>query len=279
MIAQRQRQCVTVSDWLQYDDGTMTAPAHFSWLETVRALCRPSPAPPALVRTGGLLLALSLAAVLVLAILGYVWHDNSHRYFGERKVGTYLSFLNLLATGALSASIAQRLGPRDFARFWWVAAVGFVWLGCDDLFTLHERIDRGLHALFRLDPDHPITDHLDDLIVASYGMAALALAYRHRMDLWPLTWMHRTLGSAFVLFGAMVVADFFYWSKTLEDGLKVVAGTLIFVGFLAARLELGWAAEHQSSTLVEGDDARGADDRHREAEHESPPSATRALGR
>jgi hypothetical protein len=23
------------------------------------------------------------------------WHDNPHRYFGERKAGTYLSFLNL----------------------------------------------------------------------------------------------------------------------------------------------------------------------------------------
>jgi hypothetical protein len=36
----------------------------------------------------------------------------------------------------------------------------------------------------------------------------------------------------------MVVADFLHWSKTLEDGLKVLSGTLIFVGFLAARLQL-----------------------------------------
>ena len=64
------------------------------------------------------------------------------------------------------------------------------------------------------------------------------LAYRHRADLQYLTWMHRVLGGGFTLFAAMVVVDFLHWSKTLEDSLKVVAGTLIFVGFLAARLEL-----------------------------------------
>jgi hypothetical protein len=142
----------------------------------------------------------------------------------------------------MAASIARQLGARPFARFWWAAAGGFVWLGGDDLFTLHEQIDRGLHTLLGLDPDHPVTDHLDGLIVAGYGVAALALAYRHRADLQPLVWMQRTLGAAFALFAAMVAADMLHASKTVEDGLKVVAGTLIFVGFVAARLELRVAA-------------------------------------
>jgi hypothetical protein len=89
----------------------------------------------------------------------------------------------------VSASIARHLGPAPFARFWWAAAGGFVWLGCDDLFTVHEQIDRGVHALLGLDPEDPMT---------------------------------------------MIVIDFL----TLEDSLKVVAETLIVVGFLAARLEL-----------------------------------------
>jgi len=246
---------------LQYDYDAMTPPARFSWSETLRALGRPGPPPPGLVGAGSLLLAFGLAAVLVLIGLGYAWHDNPHRYFGERKAGTYLSFLNLLATGAVSAAIARRLGPASFARFWWAAAVGFVWLGCDDLFTLHEQIDRGLHALLGLDPEDPVTDHLDDLIVGGYGVAALVLAYRHRADLQYLTWMHRILGGAFMLFAAMVVVDFLHWSKTLEDSLKVVAGTLIFVGFLAARLEL--CELGRDSPGLE-DDVLGADDRRRD---------------
>jgi hypothetical protein len=213
-------------------------PSGFSWLATLRALVRWSPPPPGLLRAGALLVTLSLAAVIALAALGHAWSGNPHRYFGERKLGTYLSFLNLIATGAVAGSIARGLGGRRFARFWWAAAVGFVWLGCDDLFTLHERIDRGLHALAGRDPEHPVTDHLDDLIVAGYGVAALALAYRHRTDLQSLVWMHRTLGVAFALFAVMVAADILHWPKAIEDGLKIVAGTLILVGFLAARREL-----------------------------------------
>jgi hypothetical protein len=232
-----------ISDLLPYHDDTMTPPpSGFSWPAIVRALVRPSPPPPGLLRTGLVLLALSVAVVLALVALGHAWYGNPHRFFGERKVGTYLSFLNLLATGGVAAAIARGLGRAPVARFWWVAAVGFVWLACDDLFTLHEQIDRGLHALLGLDPEHPVTDHLDDLIVAGYGVAALGLAYRHRAGLQPLVWMQRTLGVAFALFAAMVIADTLHWSKALEDGLKVVAGTLIFVGFVAARLELRAAA-------------------------------------
>lgn len=226
------------------------APAPFSWLETLRALRRPGSPPPGLVPVAAVLVTGGLAAVLALIWLGHAWHDDPHRFFGERKVGTYLSFFNLVATGAMAAVISRRLGPVPFARFWWVAAFGFVWLGCDDLFTLHERIDRGVHAVLGWDPEHPVTDHLDDLIVASYGVAALVLAYRCRRELTRLTGMHLTLGIAFALFTGMVVADFLHWSKTLEDGLKVVAGTLIFVGFLAARLQRAQLGLARQPTFV-----------------------------
>lgn len=213
-------------------------PAGFSWLATLRALRHPGAPPPGLLPLGALLVGGGLAAILTLIWLGQIRHDDPHHFFGERKVGTYLSFLNLVGTGAVAAVIGRRLGPVPFARFWRVAAVGFVWLGCDDLFVFHERIDRGFHALFGLDPDHPVTDHLDDAIVAGYGVAALVLAHRYRRELARLPWMHLTLGTAFALFTGMVVVDVLHWSKTLEDGLKVLAGTLILVGFVAARLEL-----------------------------------------
>jgi hypothetical protein len=210
----------------------------FSWSAALEALRRPGRPPAGLPAVAGVLLVLCLAAVVVLIQLGQTWHDDPHRYFGERKAGTYLSFVNLVATAVVAALVARRLAGSSFARFWGVAAAGFVWLACDDLFVLHERIDRAVHGLLGLDPDDPITDHLDDLIVAGYGAAAAALAYVHRAHLASVRWMLVILALAFVVFAMMVVVDFLHLSKTVEDALKVVAGTLILVGFLAAWLQL-----------------------------------------
>jgi hypothetical protein len=66
----------------------------------------------------------------------------------------------------------------------------------------------------------------------------------------PLTWMQLVLGAAFGLFAGMVALDMLHWSQTLEDALELVAGTLIFVGFLAARRQLAQAGPSPQRTLV-----------------------------
>ena len=216
----------------------MKAAAPFAWRAVLRGLVHPGPPPTALPGTAFVLLALCLAAVVVLLQLGLAWHQNPHHFFNERRVGTYLSFLNLVATGAVAAMVARPLRGTPSAGFWWVAAFGFVWLGCDDLFIIHESIDRRIHAILGLDPADPLTDHLDDAIVALYGVAAVALAYVHRAHLATLRWAILILALASPLFVTMVVLDFLSTAKTLEDGLKTVAGTLILVGVLAAWLQL-----------------------------------------
>jgi hypothetical protein len=217
-------------------------PAQFSWSATLQGLRHPGPPPPGLIGIALLLLTACLAAVAILLWLGLAWHGNPHRYFREWTVGTYLSFVNLIASGAVAGLVALRLHPLPFARFWWIAAVGFAWVALDDLFLLHERIDFAVHARLGLDPHNPLTDHLDDVIVASYGVVALWLAYRYRVDLARLRWMALVLGLAFSLFVGMVALDMTHLSHTVEDSLKVVAGTLILVGFVAARLEIDGSA-------------------------------------
>jgi hypothetical protein len=117
-----------------------------------------------------------------------------------------------------------------------MAAV-LVWTGCDDLFLIHEDIDRVIHALLSLDPNDPITDHIDDLIVAGYGVAALALAWVHRVHLASFPWMVLFLAMAFGLFAALVVLEFTHLPRATEEVVKVVGGTLTLVGFLAAWLD------------------------------------------
>jgi hypothetical protein len=208
----------------------------FSWRATLAGLRAPGPPPRGWLPAAAALLAAALVTIAALAWLGAVRQGDSHHYFRERKPGTYASFLVLEAAAVVAALTARRSAGRPIARFWWITAGGFACLGLDDLLVVHERADRWIHAVLGLDPEHPVTDHLDDAIVAGYGLLALALAWRHRADLARLRWTVLTLGVAFATFALMAVIDWLHWSKTLEDALKLLAGTLILIGFLAARL-------------------------------------------
>jgi hypothetical protein len=181
-----------------------------------------------------MLLAATVVSLALMIALGLTWHGEPGRYFKERKAGTYLSAGLLVASGVVAARIAGRLRRDPFARFWAVAAAGFVFLGMDDLLVIHERVDAWLHRLLGWDPEHWLTDHLDDAIVGGYGVAAGWWAYRHRRDLGRLRWMLAVLAVAFACFAAMVVLDATKLSKVAEDSFKILAGALILVALLAA---------------------------------------------
>lgn len=215
----------------------MTPPTPFSWRAALYRLRHPGPPPPGLLGTALVLLSLSVAAVAVLIWLGAVWYNAPHQFFRERQIGTLLSVLNLVASGGVSALIAWRIRPAPAARFWWLMGALFVWVGCDDLFGIHEDVDKLVHVLLGLDPNDPTTDHADDLLVAAYAVPAAALAWIHRAHLASFPWMVICLATAFVLFAAMVVLDYTHASMAVEESLKLVAGTLIVVGLLAVWLD------------------------------------------
>jgi len=201
---------------------------------SVWTLVRPGPPPPGWPRAAALLLAVSAVLVGLTLIAGVAWHGNPARYFGERKFGTYLSFVMLISAATLSVLIAQRLGQSPSRRFWLVAAGLFAWVACDDLFVFHERADQLVHAVLGWNPNDALTDGGDDLIVAVYGIFAAWQAYRHREHLLQLRWMVLTMGVAFACFCGMIVYDVMHWSKAVEDTFKVAAGTLIVAALLAA---------------------------------------------
>jgi len=201
---------------------------------SVWTLMRPGPPPPGWPRAAAALLTLSTVLVTLTIAAGVAWHSNPARYFGERKFGTYLSFVMLVAAATLCVLIARRVGGAPSRRFWLIATGLFTWVACDDLFVFHERADRLVHAVLGWDPDDPLTDGGDDAIVVVYGLFAAWQAYRHRQHLLQLRWMVLTMGVAFACFGVMVVIDVMHSSKTLEDTFKVAAGTLIVVALLAA---------------------------------------------
>ena len=171
---------------------------------------------------------------------GHAWHQNPGTYFREGKIGTYLSVLALAAAGVVGVMTGLRLrqaappDPADRrASFWIALGIFLIVLALDDLFRLHESIDHAWHRATGLDPKHGVTAHLDNWIVASYGITAAALFWRHRRYVATLGWFNRTMALAFLGFAAMVYADSVVFRYEVEDSLKLISGTLIACAFLA----------------------------------------------
>jgi len=195
---------------------------------------RPGPLPPGVLLPAIVLLGATLALIALLVWLGALWHGTPARYFREREPATHASGALLFAAAAVAVLVARRAGVPSSRRFWSLAAVGFAFLALDDLLTIHEDLDRAIHALLGWDSRHWLTDHLDDAIVAAYGLVAVAWAYRHRADILRLRWTALLLGVAFAGFAAMTAIDFAAQRPEIEESLKLLAEALIVIGLLAA---------------------------------------------
>ena len=207
----------------------MNAVAHF-WT----ALRNPGVPPRGLPVFAGAVLGGTVVLLAVLVWLGLRDSGNPARHFGEARAGTYYSGILLGASALLSLAIARRLAGRPLAKFWLGACAGFLFLAADELALIHEGVDRWIHARLGWDPDHPITDHIDDAIVVLYGVIALGWAFRYREALLRLRWATRLLSVAFVAFVGTEALDVVDVGKALEESLKVASEALIVVGLFAA---------------------------------------------
>lgn len=205
------------------------------WRDGLGQLRHPGPPPPGALPLAAAMLALTFLVIAVLIWLGVTRYDRAARYFGEGRAGTYYSGLQLLASAVVAAVLARRAGRHPVRRFWWVVAGAFLYLSLDEVYGLHEELDRGVHKLLGWhDRRHWLTDHLDDVFVALYGVIALAWADRHFERLVRLRWTALMFGVAFLCFVGMTVLDFTGLTAWLEDSLKLLAGTLILAGLLTA---------------------------------------------
>jgi len=213
------------------------------------------------------------AMVIVGAIVAGLSAGNVSKHFGENEVVTWFSGLLLVATGWVSFRIYQARRPsihgtwwRSPQAIWALMAVGFVFLAADDLFRLHGRTDRLVHRLLRMEPTS-LTAHLDDALVALYGIVGLALLIACRREVTRCLRVRPHLLAGFVVMFAMVVVDVMSkrhndvlpwlpaltdveqvtrihkWLTVAEDSLKVIAEGLFLVAFLVARQRAEAAAE------------------------------------
>ena len=185
-----------------------------------------------------LLVAAWLGTSIVAVVLSLLIYGDLSHYFGERRFGTYASVAMLFGGAHASFRLSRRLGTDPFSRLWWIGAVGLAYMGLDDLFTIHEGVDRGVHLLFGWNREHPVTDRIDDVIVIAYPLFAATAGWRWRHQLATLPWMLWCLIIATLLFTGMVVIDWLDVSTVVEESLKIAAGGAILAAILAAEEEL-----------------------------------------
>jgi hypothetical protein len=125
-----------------------------------------------------------------------------------------------------------------------------VYLALDDVLTIHEEVDRWVHHLLGWDPRHWLTNHLDDAIVALYGVIAVVWAVWHRGVLLPLRWTTLLLAFAFALFGVMTGLDLAGTSPAAEESTKLLAETVIVIALLAAHHDPGLRGEARQPAVA-----------------------------
>jgi hypothetical protein len=183
---------------------------------------------------GATVLGATVLSIAVLVWLGIAWHGMPSRYFKEHEAGTFYSGLLLLGTSVVACGAARRAGMASSRRFWAVAAVGFMLLALDDVLRIHEETELLFHRLVGWDPRHWLTKHLDDAIVALYGIVAITWAYHHRAALRHLPWTIVCLAAGCALFVGMIVLDILGTWPTVEESLKLLAEAAILTGVFAA---------------------------------------------
>ena len=198
---------------------------------------------------------------------GVAWHGDSAKYFNENTPATWATVALLLWCGGLCWAVSRRLevAGDGFAGFWWAGAVAFTLAGLDDGLRLHELVDHTFHDALGLDRKHPVTDHIDDVLVLGYAIILSLATWHHRRRLLALPRVVVPFALGGVAFAGMVALDMTAGAAWLEEGLKLAAAAAFLTGAAGA----WWPPPHAVPPPMV---ARRDSDERREPEPHSPPA-------
>jgi len=193
---------------------------------------------------------ITFVLVLVGCILLGLATARPLRPFDELQPFTFYTG-GLLMIIAFVCHQCHKLASAEHKGVWLVMCVGFAFLAADELMQIHENLDRRIHHLLGADPNHWLTNHLDDLLVLAYGAAGIWYFARHRQMLAGLHGFIPGVKRAGVCFVAMVLLDLggsflealagrvaMGVAMILEESFKALALCFLFVMFVVARFQL-----------------------------------------
>ena len=165
---------------------------------------------PARISVPGLFIG--VAALLVVAVTSGLLQSELDHQFRESGIVTYGSVLLLGLISRASFSIgrdrrdhAQPLW-RDPRAVWIAIGAGFAFLAIDDLAQVHENLDRLIHVIAGAEAT-ALTDRLDDLIIALYGLVGLWVLWLCRSELKRFGGLLPWLGAGFAILALQVGLD------------------------------------------------------------------------
>jgi hypothetical protein len=132
--------------------------------------------------------------------------------FAVKNATEIVSAILLVVTSVICRRILDLRRPPNAWMFfgpwriWAFISLGFLFLAFDELWSIHERIDQKIHAIFSLE-ETAFTDRIDDFIVLFYGVIGAILIYAHLGEFRSLTSLRKYLGIGFVLLFLMILVD------------------------------------------------------------------------
>jgi len=205
------------------------------------------------------------AALTVILYVSWMSGPFFYHFTGIRTVTLY-SFAQITATALAAFAVARHYGAGSGsilknarARPFFISGVGFSFLALDEILSLHENMDKLIHAIFRM-KETPWTDHIDDLIVLAYGVVAFYFIKEFFAEFGKQPFMIPMIACGVGFFFFMVGADFMSNNeqtyglfflvdvdssdlihmrdvlRMLEDSAKLIAGTFFLTAFLSAFL-------------------------------------------
>ncbi|MEM6520851.1 MAG: hypothetical protein AAF722_16135 [Cyanobacteria bacterium P01_C01_bin.70] len=195
-------------------------------------------------------------AAIILALI--VHFQGGRDPFGERGFISFLSVAQLLAIAWLARKIlrlktmAKEPIQRAAKLFWRIIFWGFIFLAADEFLSIHEVTDLLIHDIFSLQ-ETPVTDRIDDVIVALYGLFGAGLIWLNRREITIHKRALSFLKQGFLLLILMVAIDafsndqgflerFFIPSTAdivqhslyqLEDSIKILIEAFFIMAFYA----------------------------------------------
>lgn len=159
---------------------------------------------------------ISPVLLLVAFVLLIAWTTGPFYYhFASRRLVRIYSYLQLFATAFVSFLACRKLEKENSlpwlknpsARPFFISAIGFLFLGFDDLVDIHESVDKLIHMVLRI-KQTPLTDHMDDLILLIYGIIAIFFIKDFVREFRKYPYMMGFLICGFLAFFIMFCFDF-----------------------------------------------------------------------